>query len=332
MLRRAFFVDIGIALTTKEEPLTKFQIALPFGTRAGRVKDLKRQLLNPDVASLVFGEVITVTDRTLSYKDANRAPVVLTGMFKGTKDDDLSGKRFSYWEIELESELTPGKDAYIRLRFEVFNLGEIWTWKPLGIGAIADIRFGDIREAVQVAKWQPLPARMIPVKDLYVSVIATSSFSKRIASPELKYARLLEGSVWEPYLLRRTTLTGSERLVVHYWRRENGADAEKPGRFFLDVSRDNQPLSAEMIAAYGAVGFVATFVALAVSGSSVGAQSELNLVWLLCLKHMPVSSAFAIYATWIYLQSRFRLVTGTISKVIEVLYEIENVIYRPWTR
>jgi hypothetical protein len=242
--RRTFFFDVGLLVeATGSKPLQNFQVGVPFGTDSKALTDLTDRMLNPKVSELIFGERVNIVPR--DNIDFGLGPVRLgrVSVHECSRDDRISGLRFSLWNLRLASPLLASQQAYLRIRFQVNTLGRTWVWKRSGLAkneALVDFRIADLREAWMVLDRDALWDRIVAIEALAVFVIAPAWLELRAASPDLRYMRLLEGRVWEDYLGRVTDLRRSGKLIIHYWKRDqpnDPVDSDRPFRGFLHLSR-----------------------------------------------------------------------------------------------
>jgi hypothetical protein len=219
-----FRFDVGIKLTaitaTREVGL-----ALPF--QVAQIADLHQLMLDKKIADLIWGEPVgldvpPVADPpTVRFQDGRgeiRLRRVSVSKSVITNQRERSGAICS---LSLAEPLLPEESGYYRIRFVVTDVGGTWVWKRSGLGvngALVDFRVSDPRETWNVNLDQDLEARILDLPVLQLFVIAPWSLQMRNVSPELRYARVLEGRGWSAYVGRPTTLRRRSKLVVYYWK------------------------------------------------------------------------------------------------------------------
>jgi len=351
LFRRAFFWDVGLQLKADDNnKLSKFSLALPFSTEPGGMKDLSASLKSPEVSELIFGTSVSISGSEIKYTKEDGIFDLVLGQISETESDrekKRSGTTFSYWNLILAEPIPPGQRRYIRVRFEVYNLGRTWIWKPFKSGAIIDLRVADLRETISLQPWNDLKSRIIPVADLYLFVIAPSWLQHASSSPSLKYMRLLEGRVWENYLGRKTDFFRLEKMVIYYWRRgsaktlgnaletntsgkEVKTDTVSPFRAFLDLDKTN------VISAAGnlVLTVLAVFFAALIAGIYGSHPKDLvafsTATKLYARAHYLPLSVFSLVALVKQINDKYRFYSGVIPRVIKETYKIEKVLYRIW--
>ncbi len=238
-----FFFDVGIGLRSiGSEPVTKFQVALPF--RSSEFEDLRDKLLNTKTARLILGQPVEIKDGVISFDETNernsKKTIKLKTMSVPKPElDKMSTNNYSLWNFELKSPIEPEgstAETYIRMRFPVQSFSR--TWVKQGSGALVDIRISDVREGL-AAQWEALEPNIVEIDGLNLFIIAPSTMKSRSVSPELKYVRLLEGPLWENYLGRRLQLVGRNKQIIYYWRSEKPINRNKPFMAFLDLAKEH---------------------------------------------------------------------------------------------
>jgi hypothetical protein len=233
--RRVFLWDVGLTLEAAaggEKEVKKIDLLLPFVTEPDAFKDLSKEILDQNVARLVFGKSVTadVNTRMVTYPaDANRPSLKVEPIFKATLDDDFQKDKWlrranlSLWTIEFASPLKHGQKSYVRIRFRMRTQGRTWLWMRSKRVALIDVRVADIREIVVPleagSKLEAVGLRSVPLSRLNVFVIVPGYLLFRATSPATHYVRLFEGRVWEPYLGgRAVSLWKQEKLMIYQWR------------------------------------------------------------------------------------------------------------------
>lgn len=244
---RRFLWDVGLRLRADENTnLSRLQLAIPFSTRGNGIDDLQAEVLNPQIAQLIFGGPVDVAGTTISYEALNPVNVVRAPKTQASLDMARSHLGFSIWNLQFTPAIVAGSESYVRVRFEVRHLGRTWIWKRSGLaknGALIDLRIAEIRETWDVPDADVLQDQIVPIQNLFLFVIAPTSLQLRATSPPLRYMRLLEGRAWEPYVGHATDIRRSGKLMVYYWRynandQNPPIDSIKPFRAFLDLSQE----------------------------------------------------------------------------------------------
>ena len=144
LFRRAFFWDVAIHVKAgPDKPLLKLSLALPFSTETGGMKDLSVLMKSQEVSELIFGTSVTISDAEIKYTKAGGSVDLVLAQVSETESDrdkKRSGSTFSYWTLVFAEPIPPSEERYMRVRFEVYNLGRTWIWKPFKSGAIIDLR------------------------------------------------------------------------------------------------------------------------------------------------------------------------------------------------
>lgn len=243
-----FFFDVGLGLNANgSDPITKFSLALPF--RHTEFVDLKGKLMDANTARLILGQPVQINkDGVISFVDSSpdgkTKPIKLktTHVPEPERDDKMSTENYSLLNFELKSAIeqlgTSSPETYLRMRFSVKSFSR--TWVRQDSGALVDIRISDVREGL-AAQWNALEEKIVPIDSLNLFIIAPSTMKKRSVSPELKYARLLEGPLWETYLDRKLQLVGRKKHVIYYWRNDKPISHNKPFMAFLDLAKEQTP-------------------------------------------------------------------------------------------
>lgn len=226
--RRVFTLDVGLWLEATRS-FSAVRLAIPFGTSGHQ--DLSHLMKNQQIADLIFGGPV---------------PAEPISSYKAAKDESLSGKDHSVWNIELAQTVNPEDEVYLRVRFDISDKGRGWIWKRwllAAYGALVDVRIAEVREAVGLSKWDGLIARIVPIETLNLFIVAPSTLQAAAISPTPRYIRVLEGKAWVPYIGRAPDLFRSGKLIVYYWRYRSEDYAKKviepdyPFRAFLDLNR-----------------------------------------------------------------------------------------------
>lgn len=266
-LRRVFFFDVGLHLKVgPSNSLQSFYITLPFGTPEYISKDkkplnnlskddekplydLSDQVLKKNVAQLLFGGNVQIKDTVVSNDSNVNYKVSKISVPNSVIDKDRSGDDYSCWKIYLAREASHDSELYIRMRFEAINMKRIWIWKSGRQGSTIDFRICDTREVLSIENWADSLESIAKIHSLYAFFILPLDYYLRLTSPGLRYMRLLEGSVWEEYLIRKTNIFGfgSEKLPIYCWGYpDKTASMPKPPisisnpfRIYADLCKDN---------------------------------------------------------------------------------------------
>jgi hypothetical protein len=239
--RTEFFLDVGLRLeATDGAPVTGFQVAVPFGTRADSLQDLSDRVRDQRDSGLLFGKPVSLTATTVDY---GQGPLQLLQALGATtsREDAASQKDFSLWHVAFEPALQPGSAGYLRVRLRIAHPGRVWTWKRSLLarnGALFDIRVADAREAWNVKDGHAIAGRLVPIHKLRLFLIAPWQWQLRATSPPVHYIRMVEGRAWEKYLDRTTSLFAAPKLVIYQWRNTDDAPVtvDLPFRVFADLS------------------------------------------------------------------------------------------------
>jgi hypothetical protein len=246
--------------------VSELELAIPFGTEVGSLSDLRTKLTNHDLLDLVFSGSATLSTGAGPSINYDGQPLILLGIdLSSSKKLSAHSDRYSsVWLIKFVGPIVHGSEAYVRLRFEVDNLGRTWIWRKSFLsknGALIDFRVGDAR-GTDAAQRNIDSSRFIAISKLYLFVVAPAWLELRTASPQLHYIRLLEGRPWWRYLDLATSLIRDEKLAIYQWREKNVGDAKKSFHAFLDLSRHN-PIPTLMEIVNGLLPLLAVIVSVA---------------------------------------------------------------------
>lgn len=228
--------DIGILFKEEAEAPTEVdvQLALPFGTAGDSFEDLSPKMRDQSLATQVFGERVAVNENEItvpSYGDSFVLAAVSPDQAKPL--EKLCDPRRSLWEIKIS--LVPKKRTYVRVRFKVVVPSQLWQWQPNSFirdGALIDLRVADVRGAA-TNDWLALSERIAPIPYLNAFVVVPVYLRLLVAFPIVKYARLIEPSVWQRYLDWHV----SDRFVIYHWKyhEKSGISQERPFHAYLDL-------------------------------------------------------------------------------------------------
>lgn len=235
--RRLFYLDIGLQLTASPtKPLTAFTLALPFDAEkikwSGKdltwAQDLHEIIRKDDISSQVFGGPVTVVGNstagyTLEFRDGERwdlASVKVSGITLAAGAES-NRRDLSLWSVPLTDEIAAGETRYVRLRWSVFRTGNIWRWRRQWLsnsGVEVDFRVADVREALREEHEREYWARVVPIEQVNLFLIAPPRLRARVASPALHYVRILEEGQWRDYLQGTRYFRPVRGMLVYYWR------------------------------------------------------------------------------------------------------------------
>ncbi len=325
---KRFICDVGLHIAApsgSHSGISSVDLALPFEIVDKGVDDLYEKLLDKEVADLVWGEPVGIDtpvsgDAVLERQDKTPLRLGRISLAKSTVEN-YPERTAATAHVELGATLAPGESAYFRIRFRVRKPGQTWVVKRSGLshnGALVDFRISDPRETWHSRLERDLRDRIVELPNLYLFVISGWRLQMRVASPELKYVRVLEGQGWSRYLDRPTTVRRKSKLLVYYWRwpsshdeaekarralverveaiegkarveepRDDEASANEtpirpvaPARAFLDLSRDPGLLLFGNLIRFGLVGVGIAAVTAALLGHKFWAGWTLSWNWV----------------------------------------------------
>lgn len=229
--RYGHYVDIGLVLGLPGGGRrAEFELVLPFDTGPDEPVDLAPAMLRHDVASLIFGQPVSIhLGRRLTSPVGE---LVVMPLASDTRPVDRTAA-YSRWSVAVQEvpEAPPEGPflAYVRLRFRPRRRPRPWSWEWSGLHrdvGLLDLRVLDARETSAIPDGVDIRARALAVGRMAIFTIVPSRMRLRTISPDPHYVRLLEGAVWEPYLRRAATVSGRGAFHVVQWRapREPGVD------------------------------------------------------------------------------------------------------------
>lgn len=255
--RQVIYCDVGLRLALREEVTRdrtlRFDLGVPFtATDEDSIEDLVPVMLDSkELCSLVFGDInAQPTHKGGTWViDDGTGEMQLERFDRDTskRDADVraSGRTFSLWTIAAEdAAIEDGTSVYFRIRFHVKKPGMTWSWQRgerRRSHAISDLRVNELRDRPRFEHSPPDLQRALSINRVNGFVINQARLKAGRVSPEPKYVRILEGSLWDQYLMRRLSRK-DEPFVATYWTRED-VDRDKPFRAFLEVER-RRPTSA----------------------------------------------------------------------------------------
>lgn len=266
--------DVGLFLTSSNNNVNSFQLALPFGTEPNpdrAFQDLSGLMSDADLVRLIFGRALE------TRHDANGAVIRFPETWQPGGDvrimpttaeysPGLSGRNEAVWNLECRSPI--GADpVYSRFRFHVQRPGRLWTWKKSLLrknGARLDLRVADVREAWHHQRADELRDRLVTITQLRCFVIVPAWLQQINVHPVPYYIRLLEGRAWEGYLKRRTGLLRAPHLEITEFRPKGDLPVEPSSRFqaYLDFTSEFPHPTGGQYLALLLVVFLATGVAV----------------------------------------------------------------------
>jgi hypothetical protein len=232
--RRLFYFDVGLELVAGVEPIYELELLLPFRVeegswkgRAGNDKtaqDLYDMISTGPAAELVFGGPVRIEQdddgtslRIGDYSNLlHLARVNSAGIHRVETGDQREDS--SHYTVPLLTPIPSGQARYVRMRWRVFGSGPLWSWKRSRGGAMFDFRVYDVRESRFADSEKPLRARMIPIDEINIFLIAPAKYQVATTSPQSKYLRMLETGAWRQYLRGTAYLWLRGAMVVYYWR------------------------------------------------------------------------------------------------------------------
>jgi hypothetical protein len=238
--RQVTLIDLGLHLQVDAGSLTTFEIALPAGADPKGLTDIGKYLETTETAQLIFGERVRVEGGQLRFEDGTSVPLCNISTTGTKRDAQKSTNSFSHWQIELAHPIT--SKGYVRLRFRIVSKGRMLLRRGFGMLAsriLIDFRISDLRESWTVPDGAIYRDALVPIKKLYFFVVLPARFHDPTMSPRPRYMRILEGSLWEPYLQRAVYLLRQGKMTVYSWRAES-ITITAPFRVFLDVTRDTR--------------------------------------------------------------------------------------------
>lgn len=236
--RRILTLDVGLRLRaiTGAKPKT-FTIVLPCDADPTSPEDLSSLLKDDQVRTIIFARSIPYADGVMTVHGEQ---VALMPLDTHATKLEHSGEAFSQWTIGLAEPLADTRDSYIRIRFRLVRCASLWEWRRTAFvknRAVIDFRVADARGVTGVPNAETIVRKLVAVEKLNLFVIAPLWLRMRFASPDLEYARLFEGGVWERYLGRATGLWNPDKLVIYQWEKGD-VGPQKPYRAFLELARD----------------------------------------------------------------------------------------------
>ncbi len=244
-----FCFDVGLRFKS-EEPLRRLRIVIPFDSKQKQISDLSAVVLDPDFSPLIFGKPVTVTNGYVTYDGPLDGQDRINDRVIGISPENSTPEQistetpgFSIWTVELAEPTTSNEWTYVRFRIAANDPWRIWASKGWGLakrGAVVDLRICDIRESLLLGHGQSESAHLVPIKQLFLFLVAPSYFVPNHFSPTLHYTRLLEPKVWARYLAGFSSHTDGAKFSIHQWRYTTGPSisVDHPYRAYMDLSRE----------------------------------------------------------------------------------------------
>lgn len=245
-----FSVDIGLRIKS-EHPLRRLRIVVPFDSQESSIVDLSAAVLDQKFNSLIFGRQVKVKDDVIEYDgplsgdDPIRDRVIPISAKSSVPHPPTGTDRtgYSVWSVELAKSISTGEGAYVRFRITAQKPWRVWSSKGWGLakrGVVLDFRISDVRESILLGHGQSEAEHILPIKQLFLFLVAPMYFVPIHFSPILHYTRLLEPKVWEKYLEFSSSHVDGAKLSIHQWRYTNGhpISVDNPYRAYMDLSRE----------------------------------------------------------------------------------------------
>lgn len=260
LFQNQFCFDIGLRITS-QEPLRRIRFVLPFDAKGSTVVDLSSIVLDPDFNPLIFGKPTSVANGYVSYDGPSEGHDLIKDRVIAVSPETSSPEAstppesgFSIWTIELLEPTRKAEPTYIRFRITAANPWRIWSSKGWGLakrGIVVDFRISDIRESLLLGHGRSEADHLVPIKSLFLFLVAPAYFVPNHFSPQLHYSRLLEPRVWKSYLASSASYSEEAKFSIHQWRSKEKLEinVENPYRAYMDLSRE---FGREVFLYYGA--------------------------------------------------------------------------------
>ena len=242
-----FCFDVGLRFRS-ESPLRPIRIVLPFDFRQSQVSDLSAIVLDQDFSPLIFGKPVQVADNHITYDAPKEGEDKISDKVIPISTDNSSaeeassaGTGFSIWTIELAEPTKSSEWTYIRFRSQQFvaslGLERLGARKTRSRSRLSNFRHSRI---ASLGHGKSESEHLVPIKQLFLFLVAPSYFVPSHFSPNLHYSRLLEPKVWEKYLSGFESHTDGAKFSIHQWRhtKEPEISVDYPFRAYMDLSRE----------------------------------------------------------------------------------------------
>jgi hypothetical protein len=327
--RQVILIDLGIHLQVDAGgPLTTFEIALPAGTDPEGLTDIAKSLETTETAQLIFGERVSVEGGSLRFEDGTSVPLCNISKTGTKRDAQKSTVGFSHWRIELAHPVA--SRGYLRLRFRVLSRGRMLLKRGFGMFAsriLIDFRISDLRESWTVPDGPIYRDALVPIQKLYFFVVLPARFHDPSMSPRPRYMRILEGTLWEPYLQRAVYLLRQGKMTVYSWRAES-ITITAPFRVFLDVTRDTRLRVYYLLLA----AVVTVLTLLLVDPSLISRSTFFELLGRLWVKSraevFQLLGVTSLGGLVVWLLRRQTTIRGALPRIRRMLIMVESAMYR----
>lgn len=250
--RTVTFCDIGIKLSVSTDVRPEdlgLVIGIPFRSDKRDPIDLISIIETNRTANLVFGNGAKAPVRaggpealsTYDDEDGAYSPVTLLPFDAARSRLCVSRESdtpYTTYTVAPRASLHPGRNYYLRLRFKVVDMGQVWLWQRAGARrafAVADMRVNEFRDLPSLQE-PPYWSGAVPLGRVNFFLVLTAKLKEQRRSPEPRYLRPLETGSWKDYLGRKLSARGKESFLIYYWRKENVTELT-PFRAFLEVEK-----------------------------------------------------------------------------------------------
>ena len=255
-----YYWDVGLFLHSNkienDRNPTEICLALPFSCNNKSWYDLGPVLnQNEPIRTALFGERLETlaqeSKNKVQYKSVSyeNTPFYIIPVHKAEFAEEYCDATASICKISVNNHTRENhiQDFYIRLRFIVHWPKRIWRWIPSFLdrsGALFDVRIADCRETIN-KKWDEIIDNIVPIKSANVFLIAPGKLTLATNNPNLKYARVLESSVWINYI---EDVRENKKYVAYHWcyqsaRGKHDIDTVNPFRCFMSLAVRKQGVS-----------------------------------------------------------------------------------------
>src|SRR5882724_1450988 len=103
LFRRVLVFDVGL-LIEAQQPVSRIQLALPFGTDGEHPEDLTDLMKDLRIAELIFGEPTTIAETQGETKlNFGVGDVPLVNIMVSQADQILNARDFSIWRLPISN-------------------------------------------------------------------------------------------------------------------------------------------------------------------------------------------------------------------------------------